>query len=35
MSAFQKLMSPLRQAVAAFFQHDLALRRDTTGLRPT
>ena len=33
MSALQKLMSPLRRAVAAFFRHDLALRRDTTGLQ--
>lgn len=33
MSAFQKLISPLRQAAAAFFKHDLALRRDAAGLQ--
>ena len=33
MSAFQKLISPLRHAVAAFFQHDLALLRDAAGVQ--
>ncbi len=33
MSAIFKLLDPLRQAVAAFFRHDLALRRDDSGLQ--
>ena len=33
MSAIFKLLDPLRQAVAAFFKHDLALRRDDSGLQ--
>ena len=33
MSALQKIIAPLRQAVAAFFKHDLALRRDDAGLQ--
>ena len=33
MSAISKLLDPLRHAVAAFFKHDLALRRDDSGLQ--
>lgn len=33
MSAIQKLFEPLRLAAAAFFRHDLALRRDAAGLQ--
>ena len=33
MSALLKIIAPLRQAVAAFFKHDLALRRDDAGLQ--
>ena len=33
MSALSKLFDPLRNAAAAFFKHDLALRRDDTGLQ--
>ena len=33
MSAISKLLDPVRQAVAAFFKHDLALRRDDSGLQ--
>ncbi len=32
MSALQKLLQPLRQVAAAFFRHDLALRRDEAGM---
>ncbi|MBX3600909.1 MAG: hypothetical protein KF863_09795 [Rubrivivax sp.] len=32
MSALLKLFDPLRQAAAAFFRHDLALRRDDSGV---
>ncbi len=33
MSALSKLFDPLRHAAAAFFRHDLALRRDDSGLQ--
>jgi len=33
MSALLKFIDPLRHAVAAFFKHDLALRRDDAGLQ--
>ena len=33
MSALSKLFDPLRHAAAAFFKHDLALRRDDAGLQ--
>ena len=33
MSVISKFIDPLRQAAAAFFKHDLALRRDDTGLQ--
>ena len=33
MSAFSKLFDPLRHAAAAFFKHDIALRRDEAGLQ--
>lgn len=33
MSALSKLIDPLRHAAAAFFKHDLALRRDDAGLQ--
>ncbi len=33
MSPLLKLFDPLRQAAAAFFKHDLALRRDPAGLQ--
>ena len=33
MRALIKLLAPLRRAGAAFFKHDLALRRDATGLQ--
>lgn len=33
MSPLSKLFEPLRQAAAAFFKHDLALRRDPAGLQ--
>ena len=33
MSALLKLFDPLRHAAAAFFKHDLALRRDDAGLQ--
>ena len=33
MSALSKLFDPLRHAVAAFFKHDLALRRGDAGLQ--
>lgn len=33
MSAILKFFDPLRHAVAAFFKHDIALRRDDSGLQ--
>jgi hypothetical protein len=33
MSALLKLFNPIRQAAAAFFKHDLALKRDPAGLQ--
>jgi hypothetical protein len=33
MSVLKSLLNPLRQAAAAFFRHDLALRRDAGGLQ--
>jgi len=33
MNPMQRLLQPLRQAAAAFFKHDLALRRDGTEVR--
>ncbi len=33
MSPLLKLFAPIRQAAAAFFKHDLALRRDPAGLQ--